>query len=93
MAGRLGNRNCTEQNLQVLRVDPSLNLIYVKGGVPGHDNNYVLIRDAVKKPLQFTKGKLSTPPPMPTFIPSPGQKSMFMPAIDIPKTATNPISE
>jgi large subunit ribosomal protein L3 len=49
MAGRMGNKRITTQNLAVVRVDTSLDLIFVRGAVPGVDDAYVLIRDAKKK--------------------------------------------
>ncbi|KAF5358458.1 hypothetical protein D9756_001486 [Leucocoprinus leucothites] len=48
MAGRMGGKRITTQNLPVLRVDTNLNLIFVKGAVPGVDDAHVLIRDAKK---------------------------------------------
>ncbi|KAF4615130.1 hypothetical protein D9613_003156 [Agrocybe pediades] len=49
MAGRMGNKRITTQNLPVIRVDTALNLIYVKGTVPGVDDAHVLVSDAKKK--------------------------------------------
>jgi large subunit ribosomal protein L3 len=49
MAGRMGNKRITTQNLAVVRVDTSLDLIFVRGAVPGVDDAHVLIRDAKKK--------------------------------------------
>jgi len=49
MAGRLGGERTTVQNLLVMRIDTGLNLVYVKGAVPGADDAYVLVRDAKKK--------------------------------------------
>ncbi len=48
MAGRMGNKRVTVQNLEVVRVDPENNLILVKGAVPGHKKGLVLIRQAVR---------------------------------------------
>ena len=48
MAGRMGNKQVTVQNLAVVRIDTSLDLIFVKGAVPGVDDAHVLIRDAKK---------------------------------------------
>jgi large subunit ribosomal protein L3 len=49
MAGRLGGERTTVQNLAVVRVDTDLDLIFVRGAVPGVDDAHVLIRDAKKK--------------------------------------------
>ena len=44
MAGRMGGKQVTVQNLQVLKVDTEQNLLVVKGAVPGAKNSYVIIR-------------------------------------------------
>lgn len=44
MAGRMGGKQVTVQNLEVLRVDEEQNLLVVKGAVPGAKNSYVIIR-------------------------------------------------
>ncbi len=51
MAGHLGVERVTIQNLKVVSVDADRGLILVKGAVPGHDEGWVLVRDAVKKKL------------------------------------------
>ncbi len=45
----MGGGRITTQNLPVLRIDTNLNLIFVRGAVPGADNAHVLVRDAKKK--------------------------------------------
>jgi large subunit ribosomal protein L3 len=50
MAGHLGVEQVTTLNLQVVKVDAENGLIMVKGSIPGSDGNWVVIRDAVKKP-------------------------------------------
>ena len=50
MAGHLGVERVTTQNLKVAGIDLEDNLILVQGSVPGHDNAWVRITDAVKKP-------------------------------------------
>ncbi|MFN4310732.1 MAG: 50S ribosomal protein L3 [Ferrovibrio sp.] len=50
MAGHMGDRNRTQQNLQVVRTDAARGLIMIKGSVPGSEGQYVVVRDAVKKP-------------------------------------------
>lgn len=49
MAGRMGNKKRTVQNVMVYRVDNERNLIYVRGAIPGHSGNWVVVRDAVRK--------------------------------------------
>ncbi len=49
MAGRLGNKKVTIQNLKVLNIDLDNNLLIVKGAVPGHKGSIIKIVDAVKK--------------------------------------------
>ena len=48
MAGHLGHATCTQQNLEVVRVDVERNLLLIKGAVPGPKGQDVLIRPAVK---------------------------------------------
>ncbi len=43
LPGRMGGTRSTIRNLQVVHVDGERNLIFVKGGVPGARNSYVLI--------------------------------------------------
>ncbi|KAI9473639.1 MAG: translation protein [Benjaminiella poitrasii] len=68
MAGRLGGENVTVQSLKVVKVDPELNLIYVKGSVPGFDDQFVKIKDAVKLHGEKRFPKDSLPPPFPTTV-------------------------
>ena len=49
MAGHMGTTRITTQNLQVISIDEEQGLIVVKGAVPGAENGYVLVKDAVKK--------------------------------------------
>lgn len=51
MAGHMGDRQRTQQNLEVVRTDADRGLIFVKGSVPGSKNAWLLVRDAVKLPL------------------------------------------
>ncbi len=45
MPGQMGNARTTIRNLEIVRVDPERNLLFIKGGVPGHRNSYVFITD------------------------------------------------
>jgi large subunit ribosomal protein L3 len=50
MAGHMGARNRTQQNLEVVRTDPIRGLLFIKGSVPGHKGSWVTVEDAVKLP-------------------------------------------
>ena len=49
MAGRMGNKRVTKQNLKIIDIDSERNLLIVKGSVPGKKNSIVYIKDSVKK--------------------------------------------
>ncbi len=51
MAGHMGARRVTTQNLEVVSTDAERGLILVKGAVPGSRGGWVFVRDAVKRPL------------------------------------------
>ena len=48
MAGHMGSRRITIQNLEVVRVDADANLILVKVSVPGPKKSLVTLRETVK---------------------------------------------
>src|SRR5881409_2033719 len=50
MAGHMGARNRTQQNLEIVRTDPIRGLLFVKGSVPGHKGAWLTVSDAVKLP-------------------------------------------
>jgi large subunit ribosomal protein L3 len=45
MAGRMGGKTVTQVGLTIVDRDPELNVLLVKGAVPGHKNGFVLIRE------------------------------------------------
>ncbi|GAB6051405.1 50S ribosomal protein L3 [Magnetospira thiophila] len=51
MAGHLGARRVTTQNLNVVAADGENGLLLVSGAVPGPKNGWVLVKDAVKVDL------------------------------------------
>jgi large subunit ribosomal protein L3 len=50
MAGHMGARNRTQQNLEIVRTDAVRGLIFVKGSVPGSKGGWLQVTDAVKVP-------------------------------------------
>ncbi|OGS56530.1 MAG: 50S ribosomal protein L3 [Erythrobacter sp. RIFCSPHIGHO2_12_FULL_63_10] len=74
MAGHMGDRQRTQQNLEVVRTDAERGLIFVKGSVPGSKNGWLLVNDAVKLPL-------------PEGVPFPGavlDRNAAKPEVDVP---------
>ena len=49
MAGRMGFERVTVQNLKIVKIDPELKVIMVRGAVPGIKNCTLIIKSAVKK--------------------------------------------
>lgn len=49
MAGQMGNKQITVQNLKIFSLDVENNLIFVDGAVPGANGSFVLVSDSVKK--------------------------------------------
>ncbi|NNL65063.1 MAG: 50S ribosomal protein L3 [Myxococcales bacterium] len=47
MAGRHGNSRVTVRNLEVIEVDAERSLLFVRGGVPGHRNAVLKVRQAL----------------------------------------------
>jgi large subunit ribosomal protein L3 len=50
MAGHMGDRQRTQQNLEVVLTDADRGLIFVKGSVPGAKGSWLTVSDAVKLP-------------------------------------------
>ena len=51
MAGHMGAKNRTQQNLEIVRTDAQRGLIFVKGSVPGSKGGWLKVWDAVKLPM------------------------------------------
>ena len=54
MAGHMGDKVRTIQNIEVIKTDIDNNLIYLKGSIPGSKNSEVLIKKAVKNISKLT---------------------------------------
>ncbi|MFH1665615.1 MAG: 50S ribosomal protein L3 [Candidatus Omnitrophota bacterium] len=51
MAGHMGHRQCTVQNLEVVDIDTDNNIIAIKGAVPGANGVFLVLRFALKIPV------------------------------------------
>ena len=49
MAGHMGNERMTVQNLKVVRVDEEMQVLMVKGAIPGPAQSVVIVKKAIKK--------------------------------------------
>ena len=54
MAGHMGDKLRTIQNIEIIRTDPENNLLYLKGSIPGSKNSEVLIKKAIKNLKKLT---------------------------------------
>src|SRR3954447_19024464 len=48
MAGHMGDKNRTQQNLEIVGTDVERGLIFVRGSVPGSKGGWLFVKDAVK---------------------------------------------
>jgi large subunit ribosomal protein L3 len=48
MAGHMGDKQRTQQNLEIVSTDVERGLLFVHGSVPGSKGGWLLIKDAVK---------------------------------------------
>jgi large subunit ribosomal protein L3 len=55
MAGHMGNVSVTVSNLKVVLVDPERNLLAVRGAVPGMKGGLLVITEARKQSIDFTR--------------------------------------
>jgi large subunit ribosomal protein L3 len=55
MAGHMGDKQITIQNLPVLQVREQDNLLILRGSIPGSNGSYLVIRHAIKKPAAAKK--------------------------------------
>jgi large subunit ribosomal protein L3 len=51
MPGQMGTDRITTLNLRVVSTDVERGLVLVEGAVPGSKGGWIMVRDAVKKPL------------------------------------------
>jgi len=54
MAGHMGDKIRTMQNIEIIKSDPENNLLYLKGSIPGSKNTQVVVKEAVKNVRKLT---------------------------------------
>ena len=54
MAGQMGNKIRTMQNIEIIKSDNENNLLYLKGSIPGSKNTEVLVKKSVKNIKKLT---------------------------------------
>ena len=54
MAGHMGDKLRTIQNIEIIKKDENNNLMYLKGSIPGSKNTQVLVKKAVKNIRKLT---------------------------------------
>lgn len=86
MAGHLGDETVTTQSLKVVGIDLEDNLVLIQGSVPGHDNGWVRITDAVKKPAHADA-------PKPAGLKQSGKKADAAPKAEEAAAADAPAEE
>ena len=67
MAGQLGNKRVTVQNVTVIDVDDEKNLLMLGGGIPGAPSSYLVLKQAAKRPPRSLRLETpaAEPPPVP----------------------------
>lgn len=51
MAGRMGGKQVTVQNVKIMEVNKEAGTIMVRGPVPGPKDSWIMVQDAIKKPM------------------------------------------
>ena len=54
MAGHMGDKIRTMQNIEIIKSDPDNNLLYLKGSIPGSKNTQVVVKESVKNTRKLT---------------------------------------
>jgi len=57
MAGHMGDKLRTIQNIEIIKTDEENNLMYLKGSIPGSKNSDVLVKKSVKNIRKLTIGE------------------------------------
>ena len=54
MAGHMGSKMRTKQNIEIIKTDLENNIMYLKGSIPGSKNTEVLVKQSVKNIRKLT---------------------------------------
>ena len=54
MAGHMGNKTRTMQNIEIIKSDNENSLLYLKGSIPGSKNTEVLVKKSAKNIKKLT---------------------------------------
>ena len=54
MAGHMGDKIRTIQNIEIIKSDPENNLLFLKGSIPGSKNTQVVVKESVKNVRKLT---------------------------------------
>ena len=60
MAGHMGNKQRTMQNIEIIKSDDENNLLYLKGSIPGSKNTDVIIKKSVQNIRKLTMSEKIT---------------------------------
>jgi large subunit ribosomal protein L3 len=54
MAGHMGSKMRTKQNIEIIKTDLENEIMYLKGSIPGSKNTEVLVKQSVKNIRKLT---------------------------------------
>tara|TARA_B100001123_G_scaffold281099_1_gene313052 strand:- start:331 stop:1041 length:711 start_codon:yes stop_codon:yes gene_type:complete len=54
MAGHMGDKIRTMQNLEIIKFDENNSLLFIKGSIPGSKNSEILVKKAIKETKKLT---------------------------------------
>ena len=87
MAGHMGDKLRTMQNIEIIKTDLENELLYLKGSIPGSKNSEVLVKGSVKNIKKLTKFGESNPEKARESIQSSRRKPLLAPEKTKPEKA------
>jgi large subunit ribosomal protein L3 len=89
MSGHMGVRNRTIENLRIVEIDASRNLLLISGAVPGSEGGRVIVRPSVKAQAQKRRQRLA-PNKAPAAAAAPGKPAAAAKPAAAPKAGAKP---